>query len=292
MGNYIGAGATRSGFIFTNLNLGTKAFNVDLVGEDHQVRSFTYFIPVPGLRVDHEEIDFENLYTKEEIVTYDDEAELRQALQELACCTTDKAGTAQGEPINLVFIGTGINLHRALIRSGWNETASTQKNAASKTTKSYPGLKKYLPVSPLYYFNRPQDAALRKSRKTGKERSQLRLWLSPIKLNDNLVLLGQISDGVADSSTSEELVDHKTNLDEDRFYLTQDLMYSQGLLKTAHVKINEPSTISHPGKTFRGTQYVTDGYWRVIWITADPVSYNEIEFLEWDIPLAQENIMK
>lgn len=113
-----------------------------------------------------------------------------------------------------------------------------------------------------------------------------------MRLDDTPVWLGQISDGVADTSTSDELVDHKTNLDEDRFYLTQDLMYSQGLLKTAHVKATEPSTLSQPGKTFRGTQYVTDGYWRVIWVTADPVSYDEIEFLEWDAPLAQENIMK
>lgn len=291
MGNYIGPGTVRSGFIFTNLNLGTKSFNVDLVGEDHQVRSFTFFIPVPGLRVDHQEVDWENLYTIDEIVSYD-EAELRKALQELPCCTTNQDGIAQGEPINLVIIGTGINLHRALIRSGWNETASAQAKSASKATKSYPGLKKYLPVDPLYYYGRHQDAGLRKARKTGAERSQLRLWLSPMKLNDTPVWLGQISDGETGSSTSDKPVSRKTNLDEDRFYLTQDLMYSQALLKTAHINANEPTTLSQPGKTFRGTHYVTDGSLRVIWVTADPVSYDEIEFLEWDIPLEQENIMK
>lgn len=178
MGNYIGPGKTRSGFIFTNLDLGTKSFNVDLVGEDHQVRSFTFFIPVPGLRVDHQEVDFNNLYTKDEIVSYD-EAGLRKALQELPCCTTDKVGTAQGEPINLVIIGTGINLHRALIRSGWNETASAQKKSASKVTKSYPGLKKYLPISPLYYYGRPPGCCLAQIQEDRQGAKSITLMVKP-----------------------------------------------------------------------------------------------------------------
>ena len=49
MGLYIPSGGTRSGFVFTNLNLGTKIFNVDLVGVDNRHDTFTFFIQVPGL---------------------------------------------------------------------------------------------------------------------------------------------------------------------------------------------------------------------------------------------------
>jgi hypothetical protein len=73
MGQYIAPGSVRSGFVFTNLAMGSKAFNVDLVGEDHQVRTFTFFIPVPGLRVSHHDVDWRNLYSKDELASYDDE---------------------------------------------------------------------------------------------------------------------------------------------------------------------------------------------------------------------------
>ena len=39
---YVPPGSVRSGFVFTNLDEGTKGFAVDLVGEDRQVRTFTY----------------------------------------------------------------------------------------------------------------------------------------------------------------------------------------------------------------------------------------------------------
>ena len=59
----IESGYTRSGFVFTHLDLGTKIFNVDLVGDDHQIRTFTFFIPVPGLEVSYADVDFDNLYS-------------------------------------------------------------------------------------------------------------------------------------------------------------------------------------------------------------------------------------
>ena len=59
--NPIGAGTVRSGFVFTNLELGTKAFNVEVIGGDQQVRTFTFLIPVTGLKVDHRDVDWDNL---------------------------------------------------------------------------------------------------------------------------------------------------------------------------------------------------------------------------------------
>ncbi len=56
--------SVRSGFVFTTLDEGTKDFVVDLIGEDHEVRTFTFFINVPGLRVDHHAVEFEDLYSE------------------------------------------------------------------------------------------------------------------------------------------------------------------------------------------------------------------------------------
>jgi hypothetical protein len=50
VGYYIAPGDKISGFVYSNLDEGTKAFNVDIIGEDQVIRNFTFFIPVPGIR--------------------------------------------------------------------------------------------------------------------------------------------------------------------------------------------------------------------------------------------------
>ncbi|MGD9033908.1 MAG: hypothetical protein PVH02_14650, partial [Desulfobacteraceae bacterium] len=70
----------RSGFVYTPVDKGTKAFNVDLMGEDQEIRTFIFFINVPGIRADYQQVDFEVLYTKDQVVSYD-EAGLRKALE-------------------------------------------------------------------------------------------------------------------------------------------------------------------------------------------------------------------
>ena len=70
MGLFLAPGSSRSGFVFTNLDLGTKSFNVDLVGDDNLVKTFTFFISVPGLRADHQDVDFDNLYSAAEVVHF------------------------------------------------------------------------------------------------------------------------------------------------------------------------------------------------------------------------------
>jgi len=55
---YVHPGMKKGGYVFTNLDEGTKSFALDLVGEDGEVRAFTFFIPVPGIKIDHRTIDF------------------------------------------------------------------------------------------------------------------------------------------------------------------------------------------------------------------------------------------
>ncbi|MCK4787362.1 MAG: LssY C-terminal domain-containing protein, partial [Desulfobacteraceae bacterium] len=165
----INPGGVRSGFVFSNLELGTKSFNVEVIGEDHLVRTFTFLIPVPGLKVDHREVDWSSLYSTLDKVAFDSSEAFRKALEELPCCTTDEDGTKMADPINIVIVGDSRDVLSALLRSGWDETAAT--SSYDPMTK-LPWEFRYQPVKLLYLFKRFQDAAFRKSRSTLNERNQ------------------------------------------------------------------------------------------------------------------------
>ena len=90
--------------MFTALDEGTKAFNVDLLSDD-KAYQYTFFMPVPGLRIDHHNVDWENLYAEDALLSIEDAGSLIEALESYPCCTTDKKGEDAGDPLNLVVIG-------------------------------------------------------------------------------------------------------------------------------------------------------------------------------------------
>ena len=287
-GLYIAPGATRSGFVYTPVDEGTKGFNVDIIGEDHQLRTFIFFINVPGLRVDHRQVDFEALYSKDEIKSYDAD-DLRKALENLPCCTTDKGGKDQGDPLNIVVIGEGKDILHAFIRAGWDETETIYSTSLFKTARSFMfgGEYRYSPVSGLYVFDRPQDAALQKARGTIHERNHLRLWLTPMRFKDNPVWIGQISRDIGVRFTWSTITTHKIDpdVDETRDFLVQDLWYSHGLLKSAYVKGVGAAPISEPRGNLTGDPYFTDGLRLVLWVSGVPVDFEDVEFVDWESPI-------
>jgi hypothetical protein len=272
----IAPGTTQSGFVFTNLNLGTKAFNVDLVGEKSRVWTFTFYISVPGFRASHQDVDWENLYPKDEILSLDNMEDLKESLANLPYWTKNQDGTKQGVPINIIIVGHGKDLHHVLLRRGWDETAGVKPVPRSEG----PIPSRYAPVRPLYVYGRHQDAAFRKTRERVNERNQLRLWLSPIRFKEKLVWIGQISREVKvrylpDTYRIEPLVD------EARTYLLQDLWYSQRLEKFGYVKGVAAKFMSEPYEDLAGNPYFTDGFCTVLWIAEKPLSFAEVEALEW-----------
>lgn len=287
MGNYVAPGSVRSGFVFTNLDMGTKGFNVDLIGEDDRIRTFTFFISVPGLRVDHREVEWEKLYSKNEIVDYD-EMGLRKVLDNLPCCTTDKDPNKNGDPLNLIIIGHGEDVHHALIRSKWDETETASAVSKSSTAAKQSWQHRYEPVKPLYYSGRSQDAAFRKSRKAADERNQIRLWLSPMTFDGMPVWVGQISRIVSPRNFFKTSYIIEPNVDEARTYLIQDLLYSQGVAKFGYVKGVGVVPPAQPRKNLNNDYYFTDGYRIVLWLASEPVSFTEVEFIEWEVPGGRE----
>ncbi len=284
MGRYIAPRSVKSGFVFTNLHQGTKSFNVDVTAVDPPVRTFTFFIPVPGFRPDYKDVKFETLYSENEIIDLD-EAGLRETLGNLPCCTSNADGSKQGDPLNIVIVAEGEDILYSLLRSGWTQT--TSKTATSKDKQySDPNLYPSDSAAGHFLFGRTQDATFRKLRAGVEERNRLRLWLSPMKSDGKLVWIGQIGHNVMpsrrrDSSTGFRL---DADVDEARDYFIQDLLYSQSILQVTAIKGFESAPISKPRENFESVKYFTDGYRTVFWISRDPISFEGVEFLEWDKP--------
>lgn len=162
------------------------------------------------------EIDWENLYAEDEIIDYD-EAGLRRALENLPCCATNKKGTAQGDPLNLVVIGDLDDVYYAFMRAGWDETETIYRASVLKTIRSFlfGGRYRCSPVSALSVFGRAQDVALQPARTSIHERNHLRLWLAPMGFEGKLVWIGQISRDIGVRFTRKTITTHKIDPDVD-----------------------------------------------------------------------------
>ena len=274
-------GTVQSGFVYTNLELGTKAMNVDVIGEDHKVRSFTFLIPVEGFRVDHWEVDWWSLYAPYDKVVFDSFEAFRNALEELPCCATSADGTKMADPINVIIIGKDEDVLSALLRSGWDETAAA--SSYDPTAQSLWEFQ-YQPVKSLFFFERPQDTAFRKSRSTFNQRTQLRLWLSPFFFEEKNVWIGQISSIIRRAAWDKFIIE--PDVDEARSYLLQDLWYAQAVLKYGYVKGTGAATISNPRKSLHDDEYFTDGLRIVIWVSDTPVSISEVQFVQSETPVS------
>ena len=95
-----------SGFVLTNRDEGIKMVQVDLVSSG-RLKSFSFLTGVPGFRADYNarQVFQRDLNQQEEIVNYEDTNAFRKALEQLPCCVTNKKGTRNADPLNLVIVG-------------------------------------------------------------------------------------------------------------------------------------------------------------------------------------------
>jgi hypothetical protein len=228
--NPIYPGTTASGFLVVNRDEGYKALDIDLISRE-DAASFTYIIEDPSFRGDYTLVDFDTLYASEEITDFQDEHALQRALEQLPCCTTNKNGTKQGDPLNLVLIGDSNDIFPAFIRRNWHGTEIIWSKSLLRTIESFlQGSRyRYSPISPLYVYGRQQDLAAQKARGTIHERNHLRLWLTPFKFRGKSIWIGQISRdiGVKFTLKSPTISTHviDPDVDEARRYLIEDLAY-------------------------------------------------------------------
>ena len=191
--------------------------------------------------------------------------------------------------MNLVIIGDLQEVYVAFIRAGWDETETITSGTSWKTMKSFigGGEYRYSPVSGLYVFGRPQDVAFQKARENIHERNHLRLWLSPYRLEGELVWLGQINRDIGVRSTTKTITTHKIDpdVDETREYLLENLAYTQALEKYAYVRGVGEVSYTQPRGNLTGDPWFSDGNRLVLWVSSEPVDIDELEFVSWRLPL-------
>lgn len=277
-------GQTVSGFVLTHLSEGVKLVQIDLIASK-QARTFSILIVVPGFYADYyvSEIFRRPIYPPDKIVDYTDDDAFRAALEALPCCATNRDGSKNGDPLNLVIVGGLDDAFPALVRRGWSPTEQRWSGAIMKTITSALSGERYVnaPVSDLYLFGRAQDLALQKARDTIHQRNHLRLWLSPMRYRGKSVWIGQVSRdiGVRFTFHSPTFTTHKIDpdVDEARTALTEDMAYSQNLAKIGFVKGVGAASQTTPRENLTTDPYYTDGYRQLLIFDQHPSSLSEID---------------
>jgi hypothetical protein len=278
------AGSRVSGYVYTNLDPGAKAFAVELFGEQ-ELRTFEFVQPVPGFEADFMRVEFEQLYPPHEMRDLDLEG-LRQYLDNLPCCVLGGDRETSGDPLNLVIVGEGLHVLATLVRRGWDLTETMRRDTIWRTVASSLFRSQYRtsPVSNLYLFGRPQDFALQKTRGTVDERNHLRLWLAPVTLQGRNVWVGQISRDIGVKFSSKTFVTHKIDpvVDEARLYISLDVAASQTLMSIGYVKGVGYSDPESPRFNYTGDPFYTDGLRVVLILGKSRRTLDRIDYLPWE----------
>lgn len=291
----IGTGETAEGYVFTTLDLGTKAVHVRLIpiggiresiagealdaitllhgGDARMVDAveFQFTVPVPGIAADYLERDFSSIRPADSIepCTIDS---LVAKLEAMPPATTSADGGHAGDPVNLVVIGDFETL-LASFSARWDESETITLATCWKTVRAFllGAHYRYSPVSPLHLFGRAQDIALQRTRGSINERLHLRLWLTPLEFRSKAVWVGQVSRdiGVRFTTKAWNLTTHRIDpdVDEGRDYVMEDLLLAGRVAAAGYVAGVGGCGPATPRHNLTGDPYFTDGKRAVILLT-------------------------
>ncbi len=277
---------TVSGYVYTNLDPGRKAFAVDLFG-GNVTRSVEFVQLVPGFEADFSRVDFTSLYPPGEIrdLTL---PQLRPYVEQLPCCVKGGDRKTDGDPLNLVIVGRGDLVGATLARRGWDLTETMRLGSIGRTVMSSVFKARYRtsPISSLYMFGRPQDMAFQKARGSVDERNHLRLWRAPVNLQGTPVWVGQISRDIGVKLSSVTVVTHKIDpvVDEARLYVSLDIAASGFLKSAGYVGGVGRSERADPRRNYTRDPYYTDGKRIVLILSEDRIPTRRIRYLDWEDP--------
>jgi hypothetical protein len=263
MPRYIDPGETRSGFVFTHADNGAKGFNVDLFSSGGSFH-FTFILRVPGFEPDYANIDFESIYSADQITDVDED-HLQEAIRNLPCCSTEADDDEAAGAINMVLIGAGYDLLRALLRSRWIETSTAE---ATSTESGF-------------LFGRRQDAFFRHESKVDDSSYEIRLWLAPVLSGEDRVWAVQVKHFFGQRASFSKIdpdVDHARN------FALQSFIYGQTVEKLGWVA----GTNIYPVNTFWDNlirpAFFTDGHRVVLWLSGEPIVVADAIPMDWDGP--------
>jgi hypothetical protein len=289
MPNYVPAHQTASGFVYTHQDGGLKFLNLGLIGAGRHWL-FRFVIPVTGVQYAVQSVDFGKLYPADKIEDLSLE-QLRNRLGSLPCCVTNKEGNTNGDPLNLVIVGNGVDAIFPFAARGWRLNEPVDVGSSYRMAKAFLVRSQYdtAPVSPLYLFDRYQDVALEKARSTVSQRNHLRLWMAPFTIDGKKVWIGQISRdiGVKLTTKSWYLTTHRISpyVDQERDYLLQDLLLTGFVDRFGYVKGVGDSTPGHARANLTDDPYYTDGLRLVVFLGTEPHPPLQVQPLDWERPV-------
>ncbi len=200
--------------------------------------------------------------------------------------TTNRRGSVEGDPLNLVVIGEfGTILNGFGAR--WDETETISFKSCGRTLNAFlrGSRYRYSPVSPLYVAGQCQDFALQKARETINQRLHLRLWITPLRFQGKPVWIGQVSRdiGVRFTLKTCNLTTHKIDPDVDdaRDYVLDDLMESGRVAHVGYVTGVGAAERTAPRHNLTGDPYFTDGL-RAVAVFSE--TRTNPTFLNWTSP--------
>jgi len=282
------AGQVNEGFVLTPRSEGGRYIDVELTGHDKRMR-LGFAVTLPDGDFDYEKLDPAAIYPDAALPDLDT-GQLRAALQALPCCTTDANGEGNGDPLNIVLVGSLEETLTALARSGWSFThritprTVAREIRAAITGGEYPTAM----VSPLHVFGRSHDFAMQRARRTIVQRNHMRLWLAPFRHEGRSVWVGQVSRdiGIKLTSKSPTLTTHVIgpDVDDAREYLLQSLMIQNGVARFGFVGGVGRAAIDAPRVNLTGDPYFTDGLRLVVLLSTDPVAPHNARNLHWEDP--------
>jgi hypothetical protein len=214
--------------------------------------------------------------------------QLRERLLSLPCCTSDKDGSGEGDPLNIVLIGSGEKILAALTASSWDFTEAITVDSIQRMIGAaiHENAFPTAPISSLYVFGRKQDLAFQRGRSTISQRNHMRLWLAPFRCEGLPVWVGQVSRdiGVKLTSKSPSLTTHVIDplVDEAREYFFHSLLHHHAVEKFAFVKGVGEASEDTPKFNLTGDPYITDGMRLVLWISNTPVPPHMSIDLGWN----------
>jgi LssY C-terminus len=280
--------STTTGFMYGVLDAGIKYAHVVVAGRD-RIEAFDFALLVPGAAFVGTNIRADEIYRGKSIEDLDLDS-LRTTFAKQSCCTTNSAGTRDGDPLNLVIVEGQQDPIVPFIARGWHLARQLNVSSALDTARAFIFRDEFLtsPVSPLYVFGRKEDIALQKARSTINERLHARFWLTPYTFESRKVWIGQISRDIGVRLTDQtwNLTTHKIgpDVDFDRSYLVQDLLLSGFVKQYGYVDGVGAAPASAPRTNLTGDPYYTDGLRAVVFLSNQTTPLAAIERLRWEVP--------
>jgi LssY C-terminus len=292
MPEVIGPGQKASGFVLSHREGGLKFLRASFVGSGRQF-DFRFILPLGGRIYAAQKVDFGALPPNGEDV---DLASLRARLERLPCCAANKAGDPSGDPLNLVVVGSEADAIFPFIERGWRLDEPLDIHSVLRTISAFIFGSAYTtaPVSALHVFGRPQDIALQKARSNISLRNHLRVWRAPFTVEGQNVWVGQISRDIGSKLTTQSwsFTTHRISpeVDQDRYYLLQDLLLTGEAYRFGFASGVGVSSPANPRTNLSYDPYVTDGLRVVVFLGARRSPVSQVEFIDWERPPPNSNL--